>query len=427
MNRLEFKLPEFTRVVWASAKHRESWEGKIRDIAYAWLQIERSTVGVTRRGALQSIKPENLLDFQAYCHHAQIEFAIIQQEGMSPVYGNASVPVIQGRPWQYRVYMGEKPKEFLLAWQDSDQRKIGEMLGYPECCTEFFLKYWTDLGWRDLTVPMLQNGPDTGPPTCNILLRHLGIRPVFHLPCSFACSETARVAAEIIQHGCKMGYGVEMRWLEQILSWSLQWSSLHGVAITTTPALKIIYSTDALAEPIELNRVMKTSMLDGIRDTWTDNGFASYGAMRQAHNLVLGTLSHVLLDSGRILDLGCGNGALLEQITQANPHLIPHGIEMDPVRARRAKERIGSNITQGNIFEREDIIAKGYQVVFISVNRFREVPSGKADLLLRYLRDHTKYLIICSYEPWEDWEPNHFSPVATFHDETSEVRIYRPR
>ena len=202
-----------------------------------------------RPGGLQFVAPENLLAFQAWCHNAHVDFAIVNQEGTSKVYGNASAPVIYGRPWHYRVYFGLAPVEFLQYWADGDQLKIGEALGYPRCCSEFFQKYWVEDGWRDLTYPMFQHDYEAnaglGPIHCNILLRHLGIRPVFHLPCSFDCVATAKVGEEIIEYGKMMGFVLEMEWLEHILNWPVRWSSLHGVAIITTPILKVITSTDA--------------------------------------------------------------------------------------------------------------------------------------------------------------------------------------
>lgn len=428
MNRLGFKLPEFTRIVWASAAARGMWEPRIQQVSNVWQHIEKATVSAIRPGGLQSVKPEDLCDFQAYCHNAQIEFAIVQREGVSPVYGNSSVPVISGRPWQYRVYMGENPKEFLRAWTDSDQIRIGQMLGYPVCCSKFFQHYWVARGYRDLTIPM---DKVDGPHTCNILLRHLGIRPVFHLPCSLNCSETSKLARSIIQYGHRLGYGVEMGWLEGMLGWPVKWSSLHGVSITETPVVKVIASSDALAEVCTYERANRTSMLDGIRDTWSDNGFASFLAMRQAHALIIQTVERIMFDPGNLLDLGCGNGILLDRLNTKFPQLTPFGVESDPERAQRATERIGSGIVQADIFKANGVLKQDYEIILLSLNRIKEVEDSEADLLLRHLRGHTKYLLIYSYEGWDETYDSlvaqHFAFVGMTQDSSSEVKICRPR
>src|SRR4029078_5703948 len=104
MDRLNFSLPEFTRIVWANEESRKVWEPRIARINTAWPLIERETVlrGL-RPGMLQSIAHDELLTFQGWCLENKLEFVIVAQEGEAAVYGNAAQPVVSGRPWKYRV------------------------------------------------------------------------------------------------------------------------------------------------------------------------------------------------------------------------------------------------------------------------------------------------------------------------------------
>src|SRR5262249_60998040 len=56
----------------------------------------------------------------------------------------------------------------------------------------------------------------------------------------------------------------------------------------------------------------------------TDNGFGSVAAMDAAHEPIVAAAARVLGGAGGdVLDLGCGNGALLKKILAALPAPIP--------------------------------------------------------------------------------------------------------
>ncbi len=446
MNRLNFSLPEFTRIVWASDKAKKLWQPRIDAINTAWFRIERaSVIGKMRLGGLQNVAPENLIDFQKFCQDADIGYSILSQEGSSGTYSNAAHPVRPGRPWVFRVYFGFSPKEFYEYWQASDEKMIGHFLGYPSCCTEFFSHYWKDEGWRDLTYPMILNdGKVNGPYECNILLRHLGVRPVFHLPCSFHCMSTCRVADDILSYR-NMGFEKEISWIIDILNWPVRWSSLHGVAIITTPVVKIITSTDALDERRDIDRegiypeagvsgtefpfrpMQRSSPLSVIKDVWTDNGFKSYTDMNRAHKLILETIAKIGVSEGTVLDLGSGNGILLQKIERAFPTLSPFGVESD--RARFAKSAV-ENVHLGNIFDHREYLIGRYELALIALNRFFEVEPTDMDLLLEHLKEHVNYLIVYSYEPWKyNLDPviyRNFSLVHVELDGSTEARVLKP-
>lgn len=441
MNRLPFSLPEFNRIVWASERAKTVWQPRIGAVNHVWQRIERaSVVAKMRLGGLQNVSPEGLLELQDWCFQNDISYAILNREGASGTYSNASHPVKPGKPWLYRVYFGFSPREFLDHWKNGDERAIGEFLGYPQCCTEFFSRYWKDEGWRDLTYPMFKNTQRTrGPFECNILLRHLGVRAVFHLPCSFVCTSTCKIADDILSYR-SMGYEHEISWIIEMLNWPVKWSSLHGVAITTTPVVKIISSSDALDEKVELER-------DGIppeeasrgtefpyapvsltlKDNWTDNGFKSYFSMKRAHELIIGGIKNIPSGEGKIIDLGCGNGALLERIVRNIPELVPYGVESD--QKKFARVEIGDAYFE-DIYNHKTYLNREYKIALISLNRFFEAEPVEVDLLLEALRKHVKYLIVYSYEPWKyNLDPVLYRNFSLLHcelDGSSEVRILRP-
>jgi len=442
MDRLNFSLPEFTRIVWANEESRKVWEPRIARINTAWPLIERETVlrGL-RPGMLQSIAPDELLTFQGWCLENKLEFVIVAQEGEAAVYGNAAQPVISGRPWKYRVYVGKNTKEFLYAWTHSDIDTIGDLLGYPKCCVNFFRKQWCIDGWRDLVYPMVnfESATVEGPYPCNILLKNTGVRAVFHLPCSFKCEETAKVGLSILACAAAAGYWQEVEWIASMLNWPARWSSLHGAAVIVTPCLKIITSSDALPELQYVDRPSDLYPAEGATgtefplrpvkkliqiqhsDTWTDNGFHSRAAMNAAHDLILRALGRILLQRGKVIDLGCGNGLLLDKIVDRYTFLVPYGVEIETSKLKNNRHRI----FRADIAE-VPVYAADYELALISVRRFWEL--NNPDILIGFLAAHVKYLIVYSYSGHVDYDlSQHFNIAGSESNGPNDVVILVPK
>jgi trans-aconitate methyltransferase len=147
---------------------------------------------------------------------------------------------------------------------------------------------------------------------------------------------------------------------------------------------------------------------------------------------VLRAVGKVLFEPGKMLDLGCGNGLLLERLKAQHSFLEPYGIEMDDGRYWKAVERIGKDqVFSGDIFSARNFLPHMYQLVLISVNRFREVQPEKAETLIKHLRACTKYLVVYSYGEWDFAGDNllasNFDYVWQEHDMSAEVKILKPK
>ena len=58
-----------------------------------------------------------------------------------------------------------------------------------------------------------------GLPQANILWRWMGVRAVPHLPCRSDCAATIELADQMLAVGREGGFGAEVDWLLEILSW----------------------------------------------------------------------------------------------------------------------------------------------------------------------------------------------------------------
>jgi len=413
---------QWCRVAWVSQRAKDVWAPRVSRINRALEEIElESALRGVRPGAMLFKSPEEVVALTPRALAAGCAVMPLSLQGTSSgMYTSQSAPYQPGQPFSFRVAVTREPGAW-EPWARGDELAIGELLGYPRCCSEFYQRVWIEDGWRDTTLPMSQNGTD-GPPEANILLRWLGVRLVRHLPCSFACEESARIGRETAALGRELRFADEIQWALEMLSWNVEWSSLHGVAEIKTPVCRISASTDPLATKAVVRKVGTVYPAEGatgldfpfrqlaVRKVtesksfaesvglrlesareWRDNGFGSRAAMDAAHDAILATLRAVDAAAWRgspqhhVLDLGCGNGALLEKVCALFPGAVPHGVEIDVGRARRAYDRLSWGfIRPGNIADLT-LWDGSYDLALFMPGRLAEMKPDEAERVVQQL------------------------------------------
>lgn len=382
-------LTEWTRTIWASERARHVWAPRVAAITTAWEQIERQAVadGI-KPSCLQNVVPDQLPQY-VRALPAGLVAVPLTRTGAAAAYASGPQPLVAGGPWAYRVAVTRPDLvgRWLAAWDASDDQAIGELLGYPACCRAFFRRVWVDGRQIDTTWAMgrYHEGCDTdGEPGANILLRWLGVRLVSHLPCSFACSESAELGRRLGSAGRAHGLGQEVGWIEEMLAWPVEWSAVAGIAEIRTPVVRVSTRTDWAAEPLVVRRRGTRYPDEGARglvfpyrpptgvkltetssyreafsataagpvedpSAWRDNGFVSRAAMDAAHSVVLRAVAAAAPSRG-LLDLGCGGGDLLARARRELRVERLVGVEVDGLRASRGRARNpGVVILEGRI------------------------------------------------------------------------------
>lgn len=354
MRRLPFRLPEWSpRITWASAHAREVWEPRIRRVSQAWTETEINLViAGAKPSALQHASPDELPALmKKLAPEGVIALPLVRVPAASG-YQSASRTLNHGEPWQYRVAITRPhlAADWAMAWGKSDNETIGRLLGYPECCRKFFQRVWVTERWMDTTWPMY--GDRVCSSGVNMLWRWHGVRTVSHLPCHPDCPSSVVQSNAAIDY-MAVTHPEEAAWMREILSWPVEWSALHGIAEIRTPIHRTSVPTDATAGKL----VVK---FDGIgypeegangkvfphhahrpaaplkfaaRFNPYHNGFASIEAMRAAHQPLIAAAGGPY---DTVLDLGCGDGALLSRI----PARRRIGVEQDPERAKHAAKHL---------------------------------------------------------------------------------------
>ena len=461
MDRLPFRLHDFTRIMWVSDRARTVWQPRVTRIGQAWSQVERLTVVAGLRScALQHASPAQLPALAADCARLGLSVLPLALEGQpGGPYATEAVPLRPDAPHTFRVAIGltDALLPFKTAWDAGDQSETGRLLGYPACCGRFFQRVWVDERSVDTTWAMAggtcaETAPRTidvtGPPEANILLRWLGVRAVPHLPCSFACRDTVRLADGLLHVARESGFATEAEWIIEMLSWPVEWSALHGIAEVTTPVVKIATRTDASADKYVVRRKGQSYPAEGARGTtfpfqraalqgplpmsgpasvapsardalarpvvvgrrrehWyaTDNGFASAAAMAAAHRPILELAAeHLGGRSAAVLDLGCGNGALLEALCAGNSTLVPLGVDADPrkiAHARGLQPGLADGFFVGDIFEAEaPWTHRQPDLVIVMPGRLLEVDADRAERLREWLHATGATLLVYAYDDW---------------------------
>ena len=334
-------LTERTRQTWASAAARDAWEGRLQEASRGWAAAEVESVKFgLRRAALVSEAVEGLPSVQV------------------------------GNRWA----VGPEAEQLAIALRLGDDRAVGRLLGFPECCVNFFMRTWAQ-GTRDTTWQML--GMAKGPIEANILGRWLGMRWVTHLPCSFQCEETVAIGQKMRA----LVPSTHAATIDEVLSWPVEWSALHGAAEIKYPVCKIVTGTGYTATKLIVRREGTRYPAEGVRGlvfpyrqtapaqplefrrpAYTENGFTSQVAQDAMHLMVLEELRQHP-PKGLTLDLGAGNGELMKKIA-ANFHVPVNGVEVDVSKTHQHPHIIIGDIRTA-LLQADTIV--------VSVRRFEEI------------------------------------------------------
>jgi len=104
-------------------------------------------------------------------------------------------------------------------------------------------------------------------------------------------------------------------------------------------------------------------------------------------------------DTGRVLDLGCGNGLLLEKVTLRYPALEPCGVEMDKERFFSAYEKLGDlgQIACGDLGDTSLWDADMYDLVLLYPGRLTELSDEVKVRAREHLLTHSKAILLYAY------------------------------
>ncbi len=257
---MEDFISSFVRIM--PKQGHEEWMAKLGQIGIMFHETEYQMVKQGyRRAAIIHINPDNLEQMLEKINKDKLVYTPILKSGCYEGFAHKHKPVVPGEPFYWygsltQTY--EDGQKFKKAENEGNHKTIGSLLGYPECCSEYFTKNFPinyDPIWLD------KEGKVTGYPECNQMLRYFGIRITSHLSCSPTCEATKKIG----QIWLKVMKGIDKdvtETLYDLLATKLTWNSYHGVVQVETPYFIGLTQTFPLLEKariIEWKGKVKTS------------------------------------------------------------------------------------------------------------------------------------------------------------------------
>jgi SAM-dependent methyltransferase len=146
-----------------------------------------------------------------------------------------------------------------------------------------------------------------------------------------------------------------------------------------------------------------------VQDAWPDgyardNGFQTRVAMDEAHEPIVELARATIGDAGSVIDLGCGNAALLKKICESRPRVIPIGLDVEYQKLEHARQLLpdfAEHFVAGNMFESIPLDADTlYTLVVLMPGRLLEVDEPAAERLRGWLEGHFEHLLVYAYGEW---------------------------
>lgn len=283
--KLNTQRNNFTNITFKNPNDEQRYSNLMSSITGVFLKIEYlSVIEGTREAHLMFIRPNELEQQRNYFAKYGLDIVLLNKEAddMSGGYGNHATNWEGNGNYTWRAII-TKP-ELVNRWKEIwnarerdvylSEYLIGRALGYPDCCSKHFTEVWMRRGGVDTTWQQaactVAGTPDYVEAEkimgdCNAielpvdtpiwgsnLIRWAGLKFVTHLPCSFTCSETRRIAMENIALATKYGHQYEYRKLYEMLDWETTWTAEYGIATIDTPIFTIQTITDITSVPYKV-------------------------------------------------------------------------------------------------------------------------------------------------------------------------------
>jgi SAM-dependent methyltransferase len=231
----------------------------------------------------------------------------------------------------------------------------------------------------------------------------------------------------------------------------IEWTSKNGIAEVKTPLFRFSANTDPLSPKAVVHfpgtfvpdeaatglafpfiqiqkrkfsesKSFTNSLVDS--DLWIHNGFSSRAGMEQAHDVLLEALEGTELDPGSdVLDLGCGNGLLVEKVVTRYVGVTPHGVELNTERAKAAYDRLpGGFVFLGDIRDL-GLWDQEYDLIIFMPGRLKEMSEDDRLKVMQQLIKAPRILLY-TYQDHHVEFPTVFGTYYTVrkHVEKGEVR-----
>lgn len=222
----DFALQPFLTRVWVSDRAYEIWSPRFKPLSLAILETTMEGIRQGRWDCRTLVVPGWLY---------------LKAISRAPEYGICCTAHFLGN----KTLKGPSFYKLVLSKEKNTDLPTP---GIPPCCQPYNkdidMENYDDSTWDTAfrTPGNTLDGSVLEIPGENLsapLWHNMGISLFAHRLCSFHCASTRSLVADHIQFMAVEGYDAEAHFLEDILSWPVEWSSLHGICELSTPIVKL--------------------------------------------------------------------------------------------------------------------------------------------------------------------------------------------
>jgi len=187
-----------------------------------------------------------VLDFlkEKGLNYSVSDFKVIKQDEEKAYSDKAvKVPIDSNEKGHFFVYVSKDEKKAEIAKQmesENKHKELGMVLGYPECCAEFFEKHFPEESKRnnDFTLASLKGSDGFQFPFyTNIASRHFDVNLLSHFPCNLRCESSIEIAKKNLEIIRKHD-GEAAMILEGMLKGAVIYTETKGVFLLRYPELE---------------------------------------------------------------------------------------------------------------------------------------------------------------------------------------------
>lgn len=249
IERLDFRLPRFCRLLWVSVEAREHWQPRLSELRARLEAVSLRRLAMAEAARLCDPTPAEMSELRARASaHGLCVLRLPERSDLAPHLEN---PTLIASP--------ATAERLTRAWHGGELEAWLAGLGVPACCARAYRERHLEQGLRDGAFVTLADAAEEleAPPPLNRLLARLGLFVIDHDPCSPHCAASLALAERQLE-AARAHDAAAIDELVPILSWPMEWSALHGAVELRTPIVKLCWDSDATAATIVRRRLGAT-------------------------------------------------------------------------------------------------------------------------------------------------------------------------
>lgn len=248
-------IEPFTKFNWKTAESRDQWDPMLSEMAKAKDEAEwRSLLSreTDRKAAIIHVNNYNREKWLKRVGNHGLEYRDIRYSKPYDGFAHKFHPtdINDYKRNTYAVIaedadIADKMEEAELEYEGFKRHKtVGGLLGFPDCCLDFFNEIWID---KEIKDPMYETACNsdcaeavdgdnetirlTDPnPGTNVMWRYFGWSFITHIPCSFDCEHSVEIARQRYNIMHDSGFGAGADAMAQWLNEPHVWTGLHALA-----------------------------------------------------------------------------------------------------------------------------------------------------------------------------------------------------